>query len=178
MFGITVASMKLVTTAWVIGIMYELQPSAPWVHSYAETADAIASASNSDPLFKDDDGAVKTASILIALALHESHFQPNAIGDHGKSFGLFQIQPPTAHVDASLLLLPRNAALIAIDLIRTSMQKMCANRPYAERLAWYAAGGPVCSTHHKATEASSTVLHIAKKIVDKHSMLLLAENKD
>lgn len=171
---ISAMALKLVTATWVLGIMYEMEPATPWIFTYGETADAIAEASNSDPLYKDDnEGAIRTASLLIALAWHESRFQPNVIGDHGRSLGLFQIQPPTAHVDGSLLLLPRSAALIAIDLIRSSF-KTCAKRPVKERMSWYAAGRQTCSDGaeppHKALIASKSIVGIAEKLFKNHSV--------
>jgi len=172
MLGTTAMALKLVTATWVLGIMYEMEPATPWIFTYGETADAIAEASNSDPLYKNDkEGAIRTASLLIALAWHESRFQPNVVGDHGRSLGLFQIQPPTAHVDGSLLLLPRSAALIAIDLIRSSF-KACAKHPVKERMAWYAAGGHTCADDgempRKAVIASKSVVTIAEKLFKNH----------
>jgi hypothetical protein len=70
------------------------------------------------------------------LAWFESRFHPNAVGDNGRSFGLFQIQPPTAKVESNILTNPRTASYIAVDLIRRSFQA-CAKRPYEERLSWY-----------------------------------------
>lgn len=135
--------MTPLTYSWVLAAMMRLQPNAPWVATYSETAEAIAKASSEDPLFAGDAGPKKTAAVLVALAYFESNFNPNAIGDQGKSFGLFQIQPPTAKIDASLLQLPRNAAYVAIDLIRTSFS-VCKDQPFAEKLAWYAAGSSKC----------------------------------
>lgn len=164
-----------VATWWVMQVMYAVQPSAP-MHiqsSYGEISVAIANASLSDPLFTGDDGAYRTAALLIALAHHESHFQKNAVGDGNKSFGLFQIQPPTAKVDSMLLMLPANASLVAIDLIRTSM-KLCAKRPLPERLAWYAQGRGACSSEEpsrQALEASRAIFWKATQIMMRHPVV-------
>jgi len=157
----------VVTAQWVLGIMNAHQPSAPWSYSYGETSTAIAEASNAEPLTKEADGAAKTASILIALAEHESHFHPNAIGDHGDSLGLFQIQPPTARVDGNMLLVPRTAAPIAIELVRTSF-RVCHKLPWEDRLAWYAGGGGKCPDHPRALRASREILNLAKSIYAGH----------
>lgn len=143
MLGLGLMAQVPVEPNWVLAKMYALDPSTPWLFTYQETAEAIAQASNADPLFSGDDGPKKTAAVLIALAHFESKFHPNAVGDSGKSFGLFQIQPPTAHVDAGLLQVPRNAAPIAIDLIRRSF-KVCEAEPLDARLSWYAAGHSGC----------------------------------
>jgi hypothetical protein len=164
-----VKTILMVTAQWVLSIINGPfgAPSAPWAYSYGETSTAIADAANADPLSHDPDGAVKTAAILIALAKHESDFHPNAIGDHGASLGLFQIQPPTAKVDGTLLLVPRTAAPVAIDLIRTSF-RVCGKRPWEERLAWYAAGGNRCADNKQALRASRDILNMAKYIFEHH----------
>jgi len=112
---------------------------------HGEISHAIAEASSVDPLFPQrEDGAERTASILVSIAFHESRFHPNVIGDQGKSFGLFQIQPGTWKIDAKTLLLPRTAASVAIDLVRKSFAQ-CRKRPWQERLSWYAASA-TCET--------------------------------
>jgi len=158
---------KAVTEAAVIAIMYALEPYGSYVPSYGETAAAITHASNDDPLFPQHEGGSEaTATILIALAWYESKFHANVIGDHGKSFGLFQIQPPTAKVDGSLLLLPRNAVFIAVDLIRTSFRQ-CEKRPWTERLSWYVAsnGSP---DHPIIVKKSMERLLLAQELFRRH----------
>jgi hypothetical protein len=152
---------EMVPANWVLAIMMKLVPAAPWMFSFGETSTAISQAANDDPLFAGEDGRHKTAAVLIALAYHESRFQPNVVGDSGHSFGLFQIQPPTAKVDASLLLLPRNAAYIAIDLIRTSFS-VCRSQPQQEKLSWFAAGGNGCKIEGR--KASKIRMSLADKI--------------
>ena len=155
----------MVTSVWVLAIMNALAPATPWAFQYGEIAEAIADASNQDPLFPGEDGARKTAAVLLALAYHESRFQPNVVGDNGASFGLFQIQPPTAKVEAHLLTLPRNAAFIAIGLIRTSF-RVCAQDEMKNRLAWYAAGGLGCREQGK--RKSAIRMGLAMKLLEEH----------
>lgn len=158
--------MALVSAAWIYAQMNRLEPSTPWRFSYGEIASAIADASNAHPIFPGEEGPKKTASILIAIARYESTFNPNALGDideNGKahSFGLFQIQVPTANMSANLLLVPRDAAVVAINLIETSF-KVCSAAPWDERLGWYAAGGPRCK--ESGREKSKVRLQLAEQI--------------
>jgi hypothetical protein len=128
---------EAISATLVLATLNKIEPFGPHVPQYAEVAEAITQASNHDPLFPEDkDGSRKTAAILVSLAWFESRFHPNAVGDNGRSFGLFQIQPPTAKVESNILTNPRTASYIAVDLIRRSFQA-CAKRPYEERLSWY-----------------------------------------
>jgi len=155
---------RVVTAAMVLSLMLKLEPNGPHFNSYGEISEAIALASCNDPLFPNrPDGAERTAAILTALAWHESRFHPNIIGDQGRSFGLWQIQPPTAKIDASLLLLPRNAAFIAIDLIRQSMMH-CRARPWGERLSWYAASASCDPPNPKVIHQSLLRMQTADKL--------------
>lgn len=158
---------RAVTEAAIMTMLYALEPYGSHVPSYGETAAAIQHASNDDPLFPEHEaGSEATATILIALAYHETHFHPNLIGDHGKSFGLFQIQPPTAKIDGSLLLVPRNATFIAVDLIRQSFQH-CAARPWIERLSWYVASNG-CPDHPVIVKKSMERLVLAQELFRKY----------
>lgn len=154
---------KAVCQTAIIAMLYRLEPSGPNVPAYGEISAAIEQASNSDPLFPEHEGGSEaTASILVALAWHESRFQPNVIGDNGKSFGLFQIQPPTAKIDGSLLLVPRTAAFIAVDLIGQSFKK-CEKRPWVERLSWYVASNG-CPDHPVIVKKSMERLILAQEL--------------
>ncbi len=158
---------KLVTEAVVIAMLYNLEPYGSHVPAYGEIAAAMTKASNEDPLFPEHEaGSEATASILVALAYQESRFHPNVIGDGGKSFGLYQIQPPTAKVDGSLLLVPMNASFIAIDLIRSSFRH-CEARPWPERLSWYIASNG-CPTHPVIVKKSMERLILAQELFRKH----------
>lgn len=137
---------EAITSALVMSALYKLEPNSPHVPQYAEISEAITEASNQDPLFpQDKDGCRKTAAILISIAWFESRFHTNAVGDNGKSFGLFQIQPPTAQVKSNILLNPRTASFVAVDLVRKSFQA-CEKRPYEERLSWYVSSSG-CPSH-------------------------------
>lgn len=122
-------------SAWILSLLIALQPVAPWRASYENTAKEIAQGiEESKPLFSEPR---KGAALLISLAWFESRFDVNAIGDHGKSFGLYQ-QQGLGPINGA-----KRQTVIAIEQIRKSM-RICANRPLVEMLGWYAAGGPNC----------------------------------
>ncbi|MCU0686684.1 MAG: transglycosylase SLT domain-containing protein [Polyangiaceae bacterium] len=122
--------------AWVLSLLIFLQPDAPWRASYEEeTARAIATAAeHAEPLFPGPDGRARAAALLVAVAYHESRFDPNAVGDGGRSFGLFQHQRGGASNFAATVAAPR-----ALETMRGSMNA-CRARPAEERLAAYASG--------------------------------------
>jgi len=118
----------------VLAMMNRLEPYGTWVPNYAEIAAVIAQAANHDPLLPGrKDGCKLTAALLVALAFVRSGFHPNLTTQKG--FGLFQIRPPSPRIDGNRLLRPRDAAYIAVDLVR---QSMLASReePWEVRLAW------------------------------------------
>lgn len=144
---------------WVLDVMTKTVPNDTFTVrvTYDETAEAIAMAANQNPIFPGKDGAVQTASFLLAIAYHESRFNPTAVGDHGASLGLFQIQMNTAHVSANMLLVPREAAPIAINLIKTS-KVVCGHFGWSEQLGWYCAGGNGCKARGRAQSRSRVFL--------------------
>jgi hypothetical protein len=144
---------------WVLAMLFTLQPEAPWTDTYFETAQAIVDASEESPLFKGEDGPQRTAAVLVSLAWFESRFDQEALGDHGRSCGLFQIQPRTSGKTCEELQDADTAAREAIRLIRESF-RVCARRPFSERLAWYAGGGS-CS---RGLRASRHRLGLARRI--------------
>jgi hypothetical protein len=94
-----------------------------WDH---ELACAICDASLEDPLFQGPAGAVQTAAFLLALACTSgSGLHPNRIGggDGSLGYGIYAIRMPpnSGHLPADVLLLPRTASYVAIDLARQSL---------------------------------------------------------
>lgn len=155
---------EAIASTLVLAALNKIEPFGAFVPQYAEVSEAITQAANHDPLFPDDkDGCRKTAAILVALAWFESRFQPNVVGDHGRSFGLFQIQPPTANVPSNILTNPRTASYIAIDLVRRSFQA-CEKRPYEERLSWYVSSNG-CPSHPVIVKKSMDRLLMATRIL-------------
>lgn len=162
-------SVVLCTTelcAWALAAMLKLEPRAPerLLESYPETASAMAEAADRDPLFSGVSGKKQTVALLVAIADHESSFRQRVEGDHGKSLGLFQIQPPTANRDAEELFSPTISSRVAIELVRQSM-RICRDRPLEERLSWYAGGGPTCPDHPRALVASRQMFSLAKRVL-------------
>jgi len=158
-----------ITGPLVMKILYALEPYG--IH-HGEVSEAIAQASNQDPLFPSrEDGCFRTAAILVAIAWHESRFQPSVVGDNGKSFGLYQIQPPTANalgrpITTNMLTNPRDASFVAVDLVRQSMTH-CASRPWEERLSWYVSSRG-CPDHPTIVKKSFSRMLLADKIVRDH----------
>lgn len=137
-----IAYPKLV--AWVLSTMLGMQsPTAPgvkWGDTYEMTAHTIAQAAMNDPFRNQDrQEVVFTAALLIVWSYREARFDPNAIGDSGSSFGLWQVKEGTAHVKRELLFDPLLAAPIALHLFHTSFH-VCKDRPFEERMAQYAYG--------------------------------------
>lgn len=155
---------EAISSKLVFAALMKIAPFGPFVPQYAEVSEAITQASNQDPIFPGDkEGCKKTAAILIALAWYESRFHPNAVGDNGRSFGLFQIQPPTAKVQSNLLTNPRTASFIAVDLVRRSFSA-CEKRPYEERLSWYVSSSG-CPSHPVIVKKSMDRLLMATSIL-------------
>ena len=136
--------MKTLLATWIVATMQSLQPVAPWLDSYPDTAAALERAATADPLYKGSRGVEQTVDVLLSLGWFESRFDPHASGDHGASIGLFQIAPTTAGLPRFVLEDQEAAARTAIKLIRQSFQ-ICREYPVEERLAWYTHGGPDCS---------------------------------
>lgn len=169
---------------WVLAVMREAIPASSQKQgvyfTYDETAAAIAEAASARPIFAGRAGALKTAALLLAIAYYESSFDPKAIGDNNASFGLYQIQPPTVKygegvtgipemgnfaMTANVLLLPRDASLVALSLIKTSL-RICGAFPWHERLGWYAAGQNGCQ--EKGRKKSVSRMLLAEKFVREH----------
>lgn len=135
----------------VLSWMLALTPAAPWSGTFEATADAIAEAATAHPLYPGVDGPRRTAALLVSLSSFESAFDPAAVGDRSRSYGLFQVS--TAHAPVAELVDPRTASEHAIRLLRASMW-ICRDRPGADQLAWYAHGGAGCATDERSVRLS------------------------
>jgi hypothetical protein len=157
-----------VTQVTIMAMLYQLESHSPHVPKFGEIARSIEEASNHDPLFPDHvSGSEATAAILVSLAWFETRFHANLIGDNGRSFGLYQIQPPTAKVEAGILLVPATASKVAVDLIRTSFIK-CDHLPWPARLSWYIASKGCGSPHPVVVKKSMDRLLMAQSLFRKH----------
>lgn len=132
-----------ISSSLLMEVLYKIDP---FNRNHSEISSAIADAANQDPLFPHrEDGCLRTACILLAIAFSSSRLSTNLIGNNGSTFGLYQIHPPKTDVNGkvitvNLLNSARDASLIAIDLIRTSMLR-CKDKPWAERLSVFALNG-------------------------------------
>lgn len=116
----------------VFAWLQRLCPGGDYTGAYPEIASAISIASNEDPLWRDERGCERTAALLTATAYFESggEFHPNKVKK--SRFGLWQITPPK-EVSADMLLLPRTAAYVAIDLARNCLITMLEKGPQARQ---------------------------------------------
>jgi hypothetical protein len=138
--ALTSGDLAPVAGSWVLASIYRTERSLPWevATGLPEIAEAIAWASGQDPVFAGSDGARRTAAVLVALAHHASGFRKTQLRNEGsgpRSCGLYAIRPVRG-VTSSLLMLPRSASLVAIDLVRTSLEE-CSQLPLSDRLARY-----------------------------------------
>lgn len=129
-----------IPVSWVVGLLTALQPAAPWQSTYEKTAEAIARAAESDPLFDvAEKGEERTATLLVALAWYESRLNPRAKSKDGRSYCLYQVgkgyfpEPEKALVDAEV------CTRTAIKVLRHSLD-VCRKRRPDERLAFYTSG--------------------------------------
>lgn len=123
--------------AWVLTLMVYLQPVAPWRDNYETIAKGIVRGASEEPVFTGESGVYRTLALDVSLAWFESRFDANAVGDHGRSRGLFQVQAKEVSADPYLQTLQANR------MIRESF-RVCARRTLEEKLGWYAAGGNGC----------------------------------
>lgn len=136
--------------AWVITTMLTLQPAydpkscwwgVHWTDTYETTAEQFVQAAINNPLQSKKDGpdVIFTIALMMEWASKESRFKPDAVGDGGHSYGIFQVNPYTAGKPPEVLLTPSLAAPVALDLFHFSF-KACKDRPVSERMAQYAWG--------------------------------------
>ncbi len=143
--------------AWILAAMVLLQPSAPWKDSYAKTAEGILEGAKREPVF--DGSILRTVALDVSLSWFESRFNPQAVGDNGKSWGLYQFQghgKPEGVIEQTI---------IANRLIKESF-RVCKAKPLEDRLGWYAAGGNGCErglkhSRHRIWKAQWLVRTIA-----------------
>lgn len=121
----------------ILTIMVALQPSAPWRDSYEKTAIGIYEGAQAEPIFSGEYGIQRTIALDIAIAWFESRFNPQAVGDKGKSWGLYQVQGHGQSDDV------KTQTIIANKMVLQSF-RVCKSKPLDERLGWYAAGGNDC----------------------------------
>jgi hypothetical protein len=162
--------------------MLLVQPAAtPWSETYAATADAIATAAIASPLPGLGSEAVeRTAAVMVAVALFESHFQQDAEGDcvdkrpdgmckrgaRARSFCAFQINESNfaalgttrAQIQSDI----NTCAAAALRMMHVSFG-VCRTRPLEERLGHYASGGSTCGGLAASRARMGKALWIVRK---------------
>lgn len=152
-----------VSTAWIVGLLTALEPGAPWSDTYAATAEAIAHAAESDPLFAEEDhGSERTATILVSLAWYESHFKPDARSKDGKTLCLYQVERSSLPDPKKALTDPDMCTKAAMKILHRSFEQ-CKKRPLEERMALYMSGQ--CD---RGGPESRYRMYLAKKLLKDH----------
>jgi hypothetical protein len=132
---------------WIVQLMLLLQPQAPWIDTYADTARAIDVAAHEFPLFEGEDGPSRTAAELVAIAWYEAKFNPRAVADDGSgSVCLGQVDVRGLGVSAESLLESVDNCVEAMLVRIRESHRVCAlrGRPPLERLGQYTGGGGAC----------------------------------
>jgi soluble lytic murein transglycosylase-like protein len=157
-------------TTWILSLILLLAPATPPARA-AEVAAAIDRVSHESPVYGGEDGVVRTAAELVAITYYESTFRPDAVKDDagGDSVGLAQVNVSNLRalrMTRDDLLDPVKNLLAATRLIRAS-HKMCAGRPYTDRLAHYASGGATCSVE-AGIKASRLRVKLGVQLLESH----------
>jgi hypothetical protein len=154
-----------VPVAWVASLLAVLQPSAPWSSTYERTAEAIAHASESDPLFPvEDRGEARTAALLVAVAWHESRFKPDAVSANRRGLCLYQLDRSFFDEPKKALSDPDLCARTAIKILRRSLEA-CRGRAPNERLAVFVSG-----TCDRGGPESRYRMSLAQRLLREHPM--------
>jgi hypothetical protein len=173
---ITIAAPRPVSTSAILKIVYAVARGPGW-REYPLIARGIADAATNDPLFpKELTGAEATAALLIAYAWDASRLLP--YGRSGEHMGLYRIRPPTwPATRGDLLIDPRQASLVAVDLLRQSLER-CRAMPIDHRLSWILDLGHRVGTPPTAmTRADPIVIGRSERIM-RHAIELFDRHFD
>ena len=139
--------------AWILALLTATEPNAPWKDTYPATATAMAESAQDEPLFAGKDGPKKTAALYVSLSWFEARHNPRAVGDHGHSFCLGQINDTNFKglgIASGEELFDVRKCLHAVNrMVRTSF-RVCARAELEDRLSWYAGGGDGCRVNMKS----------------------------
>lgn len=154
-----------VPAAWVVGLLAALEPNAPWASTYERTAEAIARAAESEPLFDvAERGEERTAALLVAIAWYESRLNPSAKSKNGRFYCLYQLERSHLAEPQKALDDPEVCTRTAMKLLRESLAK-CKSRAPDERLAAFMSGQ--CD---RGGPESRYRMFLAKKLAKEHPM--------
>jgi hypothetical protein len=140
-------------TSYLLAAMMAWVPprpsDVPRYHTIAEDAVAVAFDENEQPAFEGAYSREKTALLLLSIASLESNFRADVDrgdvrGDHGRSWGLFQINIGTGRTvegwsGAELVNDRRKGFRVALRLVRYSLN-WCRHLPEPDRLSGYTRG--------------------------------------
>lgn len=88
---VAVSSLKAWVVAASLAFAHVAEPKNPVPRPMsAGLAEAIASEAIANPLFNSAEGPQWTAAILVVFGFRESSYRPSAVGDGGRSCGVFQ----------------------------------------------------------------------------------------
>lgn len=141
--------LRMVTPDWVFALMLKGQPQkTPWMDTYRSSAEAIAEAAAANPLFEGSDGDAKTAAVMVGVAIPESALRPDAVGDQGTSYCLFQVNRSNFRglgvTEEQMRTDVRVCASAGLRMMHMSF-RVCRHQPLKYRLSWYAAGRDGCA---------------------------------
>jgi hypothetical protein len=147
--------------SWILTLMVALQPAAPWRASYEKTAAAFADAAKADPLFVGERAEARTGALLVALAWHESRFNPRAVASK-RFMCLFQIDRVHLADPERALSDPADCTRAAMRILKESLSK-CRHRAEPDRLAFFTSGS--CE---RGGAASRHRMFLASRILRDH----------
>jgi hypothetical protein len=154
-----------VPVAWVVSLLVALEPSAPWASTYEKTAEAIANAATSDPLYaREADGEARTAALLVSLAWYESRFKPDAVSKDKRTLCLYQLDKSYFGEPQKALGDPDLCTRTALTVVRRSLEA-CRARAPEDRLAFFVSGH--CD---RGGPDSRYRMFLAKKVLKEHPM--------
>lgn len=157
--------MIMVDAGWVLSLMIDAQPTAPWRDTYESTANAIARAASANPLPFASDREERTAALLVSVAWFESAFKQDAEGDFVR---VGSIRRPTSFCLLQVSASNFRALKVTRDEVQSSVDRcvdaglrmmhvswaVCRGEPLERRLAHYAGGGYSCPTNEDARRKS------------------------
>lgn len=106
---------------------------------YSSIADDIADVLSAET-FPTEEDRLKIAVTMVSIGAAESHFVASVdscdtSGDHGKAWGIWQVQGHKAKTCESR----KSALVVALGIVKTSL-RVCADLPLNDRLSFYTDG--------------------------------------
>jgi hypothetical protein len=142
---------------FVLSLCLSLSPSQQPILRHGLLATAITTVLHDEgALYASDPELQRSAALLVAVAFRESSLDTHAVGDHGKSFGAFQLHASSGGTEA-LLDDPLAQARKAHEMIKISIR---ADREHP--IAQYARGPRFASL--EAQRISNDRVALAKRL--------------